>query len=79
MADFIDQAQECLEVHLEKALSHRTVYQGESLWFCEECNQSIPEGRRKAIPGVKKCTICQTIEEIRARLHLTPKHLRKGY
>ena len=34
---------------------------GESLTHCEECDAEIPEGRRKAIPGVHLCIRCQEI------------------
>jgi len=34
--------------------------QGESLKFCEECEEKIPEARRKAILGVKLCIPCQS-------------------
>lgn len=33
---------------------------GESLEFCEECGEKIPEGRRLALPGVRLCVPCQT-------------------
>lgn len=32
---------------------------GESLTHCAECEEPIPEARRKAIPGVKLCIECQ--------------------
>jgi len=32
---------------------------GESLTHCAECEEPIPEARRKAIPGVKLCLDCQ--------------------
>jgi phage/conjugal plasmid C-4 type zinc finger TraR family protein len=32
---------------------------GESLHECEECGESIPEARRKAVPGVHLCVECQ--------------------
>lgn len=32
---------------------------GESLTHCAECEEEIPEARRKAIPGVKLCIDCQ--------------------
>ncbi|MDA7427173.1 DksA/TraR family C4-type zinc finger protein [Primorskyibacter aestuariivivens] len=32
---------------------------GESLTHCAECEEDIPEARRKAIPGVKLCIDCQ--------------------
>lgn len=31
---------------------------GESLGHCAECDEPIPEARRKAIPGVKLCIDC---------------------
>ncbi|MDU9002706.1 DksA/TraR family C4-type zinc finger protein [Sedimentitalea todarodis] len=32
--------------------------QGESRTHCAECEEPIPEARRKAIPGVKLCIDC---------------------
>jgi len=32
---------------------------GKSLRECEECGVSIPEARRKAVPGVRLCIVCQ--------------------
>ncbi|MCP5072037.1 MAG: DksA/TraR family C4-type zinc finger protein [Rhodobacteraceae bacterium] len=32
---------------------------GESLTHCAECEEAIPDARRKAIPGVKLCIDCQ--------------------
>lgn len=34
--------------------------EGESLTHCAECEEPIPEARRKAIPGVKLCIDCMT-------------------
>ncbi len=31
---------------------------GESLAFCAECEEPIPEARRVALPGVKLCIDC---------------------
>jgi len=33
---------------------------GESLKYCEACEEEIPEARRKAIPGVRLCIHCQS-------------------
>ena len=33
--------------------------QGPGLEHCEECDTSIPEARRKAMPGVRLCVSCQ--------------------
>ena len=32
---------------------------GESLAECEGCGQAIPEARRQAVPGVRRCVKCQ--------------------
>jgi len=32
---------------------------GESLSECEECGHLIPEARRRALPGVRLCVLCQ--------------------
>ena len=36
---------------------------GESLTECETCDASIPEARRQAIPGVRRCIACQEAED----------------
>ena len=33
--------------------------QGESLLECVHCGAAIPEARRKAMPGVRLCVVCQ--------------------
>ena len=32
---------------------------GESLRLCEDCELEIPEARRLALPGVRRCVRCQ--------------------
>ncbi len=32
---------------------------GPGLAHCEECDEPIPEARRKAMPGVRLCVSCQ--------------------
>jgi phage/conjugal plasmid C-4 type zinc finger TraR family protein len=32
---------------------------GESLEHCEQCDEPIPEPRRRAVPGVRRCVGCQ--------------------
>ncbi|WP_024562202.1 DksA/TraR family C4-type zinc finger protein [Franconibacter helveticus 513] len=41
------------------ARARRDLPTGESLEFCELCDEPIPEARRKAIPGVRLCVNCQ--------------------
>ena len=33
--------------------------QGESATSCEQCGEPIPEARRAALPGVRRCIDCQ--------------------
>ncbi len=33
---------------------------GESLVDCEDCGEPIPEARRRALPGVRRCVPCQS-------------------
>jgi phage/conjugal plasmid C-4 type zinc finger TraR family protein len=33
---------------------------GQSLKHCEQCENAIPDNRRKAIPGVRLCVTCQS-------------------
>jgi len=40
-------------------LRARPVPAGESLTRCAECDEPIPEARRRAVPGVKLCIDCQ--------------------
>ena len=43
-----------------KRMQARRAPEGESLTHCAECEEPIPEGRRRAIPGVKLCIECQS-------------------
>ena len=40
---------------------------GESLAECVECGAIIPEARRKAVPGVRRCVPCQEAEDSEQR------------
>ena len=62
MADEADIANEYTEHGLEKAIQsvRANTYQGESALECVECGDEIPEARRKALPGVKRCVECQS-------------------
>lgn len=42
-----------------KRMQSRRLPRGESLTHCAECDEPIPEPRRRAIPGVKLCVDCQ--------------------
>ena len=40
---------------------------GESLAYCAECGEEIPEARRAAIPGVKLCVDCASERDTKNR------------
>lgn len=33
---------------------------GDSEMHCDNCGEPIPEGRRRALPGVRTCVACQS-------------------
>jgi len=37
--------------------------QGDSLVHCEVCEREIPQARRRAVPGVRRCVDCQTLAD----------------
>lgn len=43
----------------EVARARSRLPRGESLEQCEECDEVIPEARRQAIAGVRRCVRCQ--------------------
>jgi phage/conjugal plasmid C-4 type zinc finger TraR family protein len=52
-----DQIDATVEDAIKRARSQ--LPQGPGLAHCEECGASIPEARRKAMPGVRLCVSCQ--------------------
>ena len=52
-----DQIDASVEDAVEQARSR--LPKGESLSHCEECGEAIPEARRAAVPGVRRCIACQ--------------------
>jgi phage/conjugal plasmid C-4 type zinc finger TraR family protein len=43
--------------------------QGESLLRCEDCDEEIPEARRRVVPGVRRCIRCQEEADAHDRRH----------
>ena len=43
------------------------IARGESLERCEDCDEVIPEARRKALPGVRRCVSCQAEDDAQQR------------
>jgi phage/conjugal plasmid C-4 type zinc finger TraR family protein len=56
-----DQIDASVEDAVKRARSQMAA--GESLAECEECGEPIPEARRKAVPGVRRCVQCQEAAE----------------
>ena len=53
-----DQIDETVDSAVKRARSR--LGQGESLLECEDCAEPIPEKRRLALPGVRRCVPCQS-------------------
>jgi phage/conjugal plasmid C-4 type zinc finger TraR family protein len=53
--------QEQIDATIEDAVqrARSQLSRGESLKKCVECDTSIPEARRQAVPGVRLCVKCQ--------------------
>ena len=54
--------QDQIDASVEDAikLARSRLPDGEGLTHCEECENAIPDARRKAIPGVRLCVSCQS-------------------
>ena len=54
--------QDQIDASVEDAVKRLRAEQGGrvSLKECEECGEDIPEARREAVPGVRRCVACQT-------------------
>ena len=73
MADELDhlQVQEDLLTRLHiQAARQQLRREGESLSECESCGNDIPLKRQQTIPGVRTCTECQRVLEIRQKHYL---------
>ena len=53
-----------IHVHLNAiAAIRRSIPRGPSLSHCEECGEEIPEERRLAVSGCRRCVYCQALVE----------------
>lgn len=57
--------QEQIDASVEDAVNRARseLARGESLSECEECAAPIPQARREAVPGVRRCIECQGAAE----------------
>lgn len=59
MADPADVANDAIERNMSNlVINHVNRTDRESAHECEECGNSIPEGRRLAVKGVQHCVDC---------------------
>lgn len=61
---------------VEHARTRMNATRGPSRTTCATCEEPIPEGRRRAIPGVRLCVACQ--EEDDATNKLQSSYNRRG-
>lgn len=59
------QIQDSISDEIKRA--RKNVPCGESLQFCEECGEEIPQARREAIAGVRLCIACQNEADKQAK------------
>lgn len=59
--------QDQIDATLEDAVSRARdrLPRGQSLASCENCGERIPEARRQAVPGVRRCVECQSATDRR--------------
>lgn len=68
-----DAVNEQIEISTQEAVARarleatRRASAGPSAEFCAECDEPIPEARRKAVPGVRLCVSCQGGQDRRWR------------
>lgn len=70
-ADWIDEAQELTQSMVDRQVERiRASFTSPALSSteCEGCGNTIPEARRRIIPGVRLCVDCQTIDEFNLRI-----------
>ena len=58
--------QEQIDASIDEAvkLARSQIARGKSLLECEDCGSKIPEARRQAVPGVRRCVTCQEAEDV---------------
>lgn len=65
-SEIIDQASALEEMMREHAIqAHRINRDAVSATHCSECDEELPEDRRKAYPGCTMCVDCQGEMELR--------------
>ena len=65
MTDMFDRAQELEEAQRERAIQAQAMRMGAgaSLMQCQDCGEDIPQARRRAVAGCRRCIGCQSAME----------------
>ncbi|MCP9760042.1 TraR/DksA family transcriptional regulator [Aquitalea sp. S1-19] len=66
MTDMFDRAQELEEAQRMRALQAQALRGNAgsaSLLQCQDCGEDIPEARRRAVAGCRRCVDCQSAME----------------
>lgn len=66
MADQFDRAQELDAHYREQAIAHARAANhgtGASRRYCIDCDEEIPQARRSAAPGCRRCVECAAVAE----------------
>lgn len=68
MTDMFDRAQAVEEMQRDIALKQRfqAVHQASNV-LCEDCDEPIPEQRRKMVHGCTRCVSCQQDYELKMK------------
>lgn len=61
-----DQIDATIKDSIQRARSKLT--QGLGLMHCEQCEVAIPAARRQAVPGVRLCVSCQSVQDQKDRV-----------
>jgi phage/conjugal plasmid C-4 type zinc finger TraR family protein len=56
-----DQIDDTVTDAVKRARANLPKGEGES--HCDDCGEAIPEGRRRALPGVRTCVACQSARD----------------
>lgn len=65
-AEIIDAANELAQQRIDMAIAaHRINRDAVSATHCSDCDEELPEARRKAYPGCTMCVDCQGEQELR--------------
>ena len=57
--------QDQIDASVEDAveLARSRLPRGASAEHCEDCGEPIPQARRAAVPGVRRCVACQDLDD----------------